>query len=199
VDLNRRKRPLAFPLWLFPLWLAESVLLIYAGWKEFSTMRTIKRFLCLLTVVFGLLASSGARAEKPINLALFAPLQVFDESETISGFRFNLIYGRQARMSGFDLGLVNHVKSEFLGVQWGFVNIVEGNSLGWQAGFVNYNKGQFLGAQTGVVNYAGTMSGLQFGFVNWAGTMKRGLQIGLANIIEHDGWLPFMVIANGKF
>jgi hypothetical protein len=162
-------------------------------------MRTIKRSLCLLTVALGLLASSAAHADKPINLSLFTPIQIFDESETISGFRFNLIYGRQARMSGFDLGLVNHIKSEFLGVQWGFVNIIEGNGLGWQAGVVNYNKGQFLGAQTGFFNYAGTMNGLQFGFVNWSGTMKRGIQIGLANIIERDGWLPFMVLVNGKF
>lgn len=161
-------------------------------------MRAIKHSLCLLTVVLGLLASTGARAEKPINLSLFTPIQVFDESETISGFRFNLFYGRQARMSGFDLGLVNHVKSEFLGVQWGFVNIVEGSGLGWQAGVVNYNKGQFLGAQTGFFNYAGNMTGLQFGFINWANTMKRGIQIGLANIIENNGWLPFMVIVNGR-
>jgi hypothetical protein len=159
----------------------------------------MKNTLFLLAAALTLLAAPGARAEKPINLSLFTPIQIFDESETISGFRFNFLYGRQAVMSGFDLGLVNHVKREFLGVQWGFVNIVEGNSIAWQAGFVNYNKGKFLGAQTGAVNYAGTMTGLQFGFVNWAGTMQRGLQIGLANIIEHDGWLPFMVFVNGKF
>jgi hypothetical protein len=42
------------------------------------------------------------------------------------------------------------------------------------------------------------MKGLRIGLVNWAGSVQRGLQIGLANIIERDGWLPFMVIVNGK-
>jgi hypothetical protein len=162
-------------------------------------MRTLKGSLLMLAAAGALLSARPARAEKPVNLSLFTPLQVFGESEAISGFRLNLIYGRQAKMSGFDLGLVNHVTGDLFGVQWGFVNIVEGNSTAWQNGVVNYTKGQFVGAQTGAFNYAGTMKGLQFGFVNWAGTMQKGLQIGLLNVIENNGWLPFMVIVNGKF
>lgn len=161
-------------------------------------MTRIKTAFLLPAAVLAMLPAAAARAEKPVNLSLVTPLQVFSESEAIVGFRLNLIYGRQARMSGLDLGLVNHVKGELFGVQWGLANIVEGSATAWQAGFVNYTRGNFVGAQTGAFNYAGTMKGLQFGLVNWTGSMQKGIQIGLANIIERDGWLPFMVIVNGR-
>lgn len=161
-------------------------------------MKTIQGALFLLTAVLGLVSAQPARAEKPVNLSLVTPIQVFNESEAIVGFRFNLFYGRQASMTGLDLGLVNHVTGDLRGVQWGLANIVEGSGMGWQWGAVNYTRGSFVGAQTGAFNYAGTMKGLQFGLVNWAGSMQKGIQIGLANIIERDGWLPFMVIVNGR-
>jgi hypothetical protein len=161
-------------------------------------MRARKTSFFIVTAALMLLHVPAARAEKPVNLSLVTPLQIFSEAEAIKGFRFSLFYGRQSRMTGFDLGLVNHVTGEMYGVQWGAANVVEGNCTGWQAAVFNYTKGAFLGAQTGVVNYAGTVKGLQFGLVNWAGSMQKGLQIGLANIIQRDGWLPFMVIVNGR-
>ena len=161
--------------------------------------KVLVRTLALAVLALALAAPPTARADKPINLALFAPIQIFKDSETIEGFRFNFFYGRNANMAGLDLGLVNHVTGNFTGLQWGGGNIVEGNTLGWQSGFINYTKGQVKGLQSGVVNIAGSVKGVQWGFVNYTKRMEKGLQIGLANIIESNGWFPFMVLVNGKF
>jgi hypothetical protein len=161
--------------------------------------KTFARTLTLAALTTALCGSVAAQAAKPINLALFTPIQIFKDSEQIEGFRFNLFYGRNAGGGGLDLGLVNHQTGAFTGVQWGGGNIAEGNFLGWQNGFINYAKAEMKGVQSGVVNYAGSMKGVQFGLVNYAKRMEKGLQIGLANIIESNGWLPFMIIVNGKF
>jgi len=50
----------------------------------------------------------------------------------------------------------------------------------------------------GLVNHAtGGMGGVQLGLLNMTETLK-GLQIGLANIIQKDG-IPFLPIANWRF
>jgi hypothetical protein len=138
-----------------------------------------------------------ATADKPIQLALVTPVQIFNAAQTITGFRLNLLYGRNADMNGFDLGLVNHVTGSLEGVQWGIVNVVGKDGLGWQHGVANVVHGNMKGFQSGVVNYSRAMKGLQLGVVNYAGAI-RGLQVGLLNIIERDGWLPFMIILNGR-
>ncbi len=55
------------------------------------------------------------------------------------------------------------------------------------------------GLQWGFYNQAERLTGLQLGFVNYINRIDKGLQIGLVNIIESNGWLPIMVIVNGRF
>ncbi|MCB9558579.1 MAG: hypothetical protein H6707_20850 [Deltaproteobacteria bacterium] len=152
-----------------------------------------------LAVLFSAaLLARPAHANKPINLSLFAPVQLFSENEPISGFRFNLIYGRTRSMKGLDLGLVNHIiAGPFDGVQLGLVNVAQRSLSGWQHGGVGIVRGQLKGVQTGVVNVAQRVRGVQFGAVNITDTIY-GIQIGLVNVIKRGGWLPVMVLVNGS-
>ncbi|MBT8387148.1 MAG: hypothetical protein KJO12_07020, partial [Ignavibacteria bacterium] len=84
---------------------------------------------------FGLFISFSAiinPQEKPIQLSLFNPIQIFPESSSIAGFRFNLIYGKNANVTGLDLGLVNQTTGTQTGVQWGGLNLNDGGFKGWQ-------------------------------------------------------------------
>ncbi len=137
--------------------------------------------------------------DKPIQLALFSPVQIFPENTAISGIRLSLIYGKNTTVTGLDWGLVNHTTAgKSMGVQFGAVSIVDVDFMGWQDGWVNVVKGNFEGFQSGMVNHAKYVHGLQFGFVNYAGSM-RGLQIGLVNIIGQGGQFPIFPIINWSF
>jgi hypothetical protein len=151
------------------------------------------------TLLFVCFTSISYSQEKSIQLSLFNPIQIVPESQSISGFRFNLIYGKNANVSGFDLGLVNHSTGLQNGVQWGVVNVTDRGVTGWQAGFANISKGSSVGLQTATVNYhQGHFKGLQFAIVNYAATL-HGLQLGLINIIGEGGFLPVFPIFNFDF
>jgi len=131
-----------------------------------------------------IISSTSVQAQdRPIQIALFTPVQIVPEDIDIKGFRFDVIYGRNASVTGFDVGLVNHTTTGLSkGIQFSFIGLNESDFIGWQHGFVNITKGNFEGLQVGVVNYANQMKGVQFGLVNYAGSGK-GLQIGLVNFI----------------
>jgi hypothetical protein len=136
---------------------------------------------------------------RPIQIALVNPIQLFPESNSITGIRINFIYGRNTSVSGLDLGLINHTTSgTSMGLQWGFVGLADANFTGWQDNAVNIVKGDFQGLQWGFVNYANYANGLQLGFVNYARKMK-GIQIGLVNIIKQGGQFPVFPIVNWSF
>lgn len=135
----------------------------------------------------------------PFQLALFDPIQIVPNHESISGVRLNLIYSKNANVTGLDLGLVNVTTGKEVGVQWGGVNVTDGGFTGWQSAFVNISRGNFEGLQTSWVNYHdGHFNGLQFSIVNYAATLK-GLQLGLINIIGSGGFLPVFPIFNFDF
>lgn len=152
------------------------------------------RRLTAAAAVLVMVAAPAAAQERPINVALVTPIQIFPADEHIKGVRLNLIYGRNAAMTGLDLGIANHVAGRMSGVQWGVVNLAE-SMVGWQSGTVNYTEGSFEGFMWGAVNYSGRINGLQLGIVNYA-ARARGIQIGLVNIIKEGGQFPVMVIAN---
>ena len=157
-------------------------------------------FSIILSGLFIISFSSVSRSQiKPVQLALVNPIQIVPESQSINGFRFNLIYGKNANVTGFDLGLANHTTGKEVGVQWGLVNLTDGGFTGWQDSFVNITKGTSVGLQSGGVNYHnGHFNGLQISIVNYAATLK-GLQIGLINIIGKGGFLPIFPIFNFDF
>jgi hypothetical protein len=152
-------------------------------------------------VVFALISiSTPVLAQKqPVQLALFTPVQIFPEDNSISGVRLSLIYGRNVTVSGLDLGLINHTTTgKSLGVQWGLVGMVESDFVGWQNNWVNVVENDFEGFQWGLVNYANHANGFQLGLVNYAVSMK-GLQIGLVNVIKQGGQFPVFPIINWSF
>ena len=127
-----------------------------------------KSVLCAV-IIFLVIANFAKAQDKPIQLALFNPVQIVDENASITGLRINLLYGKNTSVTGLDWGLVNHSTSGVSkGVQFGIVGIVEADFMGWQDNFVNITNGKFEGLQWGFVNTAGTVSGVQIGFVNYA-------------------------------
>ncbi len=150
--------------------------------------------------IIGLLFSASSIAQsKPVNIALFNPVQIFPENNSIHGIRINLIYGKNVEVEGFDWGLVNSVGSGgFTGIQWGFVNVDEGNVVGWQSGAVNLNDNNVKGFQWGWFNKGKHVSGLQLGLINMAESLY-GLQIGLINFIQTGGQFPVFPIVNWSF
>lgn len=160
-------------------------------------MRT-KRAVCAIAATTIALSAGAAgleaQAKHSINLALVTPVQIHPAEDIISGFRFNLIYGRNAGMSGLDIGLANHVEGPMHGVQLGAVNLTN-SGVGFQWGFVNLNEAEFEGFQWGWYNQAGLNNGLQLGLVNYAQKAK-GIQVGIVNIIKEGGRFPIMVIVN---
>lgn len=157
-------------------------------------MRTISGIL-LIGCLVAISASPANAQGKPIQLALVNPVQIVPETESISGLRLSLIYGRNANVSGFDWGLVTSTTGNFTGVQWGLVGMVDGDFEGWQHNLVSITNGSFKGLQMGAYNSANYVNGLQLGLFNSVGSMK-GVQIGLLNFIKKGGFMPFFPIVN---
>lgn len=156
------------------------------------------KIIWLLWIII-VLSSVGKAQYKPINVALFNPIQIFPENNSIEGIRINLIYGKNVSMTGLDWGFVNDVGSGgFNGVQFGIANISEGNVVGWQDGLLNIDKNNVKGFQSGWYNSGGHVSGFQLGLVNYAESLY-GLQIGILNIIKTGGQFPAFPIINWSF
>ena len=160
-----------------------------------------KRFTLLLfaVCVFILTAAPVLAQNRPIQIALVTPIQIFPEKYSITGIRLNLLYGTNVSVTGLDVGLVNHTTTgKFKGLQYGLVGLSDSDFAGWQDCVVNVTNGKFEGFQFGWVNYADNMNGFQLGLVNYAKTAK-GLQIGLVNIIRQGGQFPVFPIVNWSF
>jgi hypothetical protein len=163
----------------------------------------MKRHLWFLLLVVALFLAGGVTVAdgqgQPIQLALFNPIQLVSESESISGLRLNLIYSKNVSVTGLDVGLVNNCSGGLsVGIQWSLVGINNGAFKGWQYSVVSITRENFEGLQMGLYNTAGHMSGLQLGFINHANTMK-GVQIGLLNLIDTGGAFPLFPIVNWSF
>jgi len=145
-------------------------------------------------------ALDAGGAQEPVQLSLFAPVQLYPESTSIRGLRLTLFYGWNRDVTGFEfvvLGL-NRTDGDFLGVSWawlgmswvggtmtGFqgslINLAEQGMLGLQLGVANVTGGESVGLGLGAVNITQTMSGAQVGVVNVADDFE-GLQFGLVNV-----------------
>ena len=79
----------------------------------------------IVTAAVGLLLclGTGARAQtktvKHVQIAIWNPVQIYDQDASIHGFRLNLIYGLNEDLYGFELGLVNSLKGDLKGIGWG--------------------------------------------------------------------------------
>ena len=160
-------------------------------------------------------ATGGAIGGGPatgLQLSLFPPAQIFNESYDVSGLRLSLIYGRNQNVRGLDLGLVNEAKGEAEGLQLGLVNLA-GSLRGVQISAINsatdaeggafqlgvFNRSEtFRGFQCGVFNMTGEMQGLQLGLINFCENTS-GVQIGLLNFITQSEAIIFCPIFNAQF
>jgi hypothetical protein len=161
-----------------------------------ATMKSFRAGSQFALAITFLAALPVAAAEKAVNLSLFTPISLAKPDDSISAFRFNLIYGKNTSVKVVDMGLINHTTSGLSkGLQLGTVNITEGEMSGLQIAAININKGSVSGLQWATFNYAQTAGGLQLAFVNYAEKID-GIQIGAINIIKEGGFLPVCVIAN---
>jgi hypothetical protein len=154
-----------------------------------------------------------AEETKPIEISLWTPVQIHDETTSIKGFRLNILYGVNKDVTGLDLGLVNRNTGVFKGVQLGLVGM-SGDFTGWQATFVNITDGKFVGlqgsysvynsgvttkgAQFGLVNRAESFEGLQLGLFNVTDTL-HGIQIGLLNVVGSREKWKYLPIVSWSF
>jgi hypothetical protein len=177
-------------------------------------MRAI-RCLLLTGMLLVVLAPFVQAEQRPINLTIFNPVQLFKETDDVSGLRLNLLYGRNANMGGIDLGFgAGHATGDFTGVQWHVVaSLVDGDFTGWQHAFFSRTRGEFYGVQISAINVCESRTeGVQFGFFNMTEDMHGlqigivnltermyGLQIGLLNIIKQKDKLPILPIVNWTF
>ena len=154
--------------------------------------------LAVLTLIF-ICTPVQAQKNRPVQVALITPAQIFPEEDAITGVRLNLIYGRNVSVTGLDLGLINHTTTDkSMGIQFGIIGLADSDFTGWQDNWVNVTKGRFEGFQWGVVNYSYDTRGFQLGLVNYTQTMN-GLQIGIVNIIRQGGAFPVFPIVNWSF
>jgi hypothetical protein len=161
--------------------------------------KSISLIIVFLTILICSFNTKLFAQEKPIQLALFNPVQIFPENTSIAGLRINLIYGKNASVTGLDWGFINSTTGMQTGIQFGVVNLTDGGFKGWQEGFVNVTKGNSVGLQTGIVSHhQGHFNGLQISVVNYAATLE-GLQLGLINIIGEGGFMPVFPIFNYDF
>jgi hypothetical protein len=158
-----------------------------------------------------LFVAAPLAAQSPVQVALFAPIQIVPQTKPVKGLRIDFIYGANTTMTGLDLGLVNRNTGtgHSGGFQWGLVNMNHGSFTGWQASFVGVTEGKFEGLQSGFVNLAHESEGLQWGGVNssWShhglqlaivnyARHINGVQVGLVNIIAQGGQFPVFPIVN---
>ena len=152
-------------------------------------------------------------AQQPIQIALFTPVQIVPESQSVTVLRINFLYSVNRSVQYVDLGFVNVTSGgASQGVQWAAVAINKGGFTGWQGASIAVTQGPFLGLQSGlftsarqgegvqwgIVNTAASWNGLQFGLVNYTQRLK-GVQIGLINIIQQGGAMPVLPIVNWSF
>jgi uncharacterized protein YbcI len=99
----------------------------------------------------------------PCQLALFYPLQVFNNKKNVYGLRFDVFYGVNKTISGLDIGMVNEADSMY-GIQIGVLyNCLHKSMEGIQAGIVNSVDGDLFFFQMALWNNTvnGGMTGIQ--------------------------------------
>ena len=148
----------------------------------------VKKVLAL--VLSGLIVMpqfAGAEKAEPVQLAIFDPIQLVPEKDSIKGLRLSLFYTVNKDVTGLSLVWlgVNRATGDVNGVEIGLGNWVEGSSYIGQLGIVNYVGKRFVGLQYGMVNVTeGDLTGVQWGLVNWTTAFMHGLRGGVVNIAK---------------
>ena len=125
-------------------------------------------------------------------------LGIGSSTDKVDGVQVDLIYGEAGTVRGVNDAWIYAKSDTIYGLQSALVTVNESKVMGVQAGWINLAHGEVTGAQFGIYNQVADLHGLQLGLVNNAHHISKGLQIGLVNIAK-NGWLPVMVIVNGRF
>jgi len=140
-------------------------------------------------------------SEKPIQLSLFDPVQIFPASTSVKGVRLSLLYGRNMNVKGVDVGIVSRTMKDFKGIQVGIVGLTGGDFSGVQWNHAaNFVEGEFAGFQVSpLANITDGMRGFQLGMIN-VSENARGFQLGFINITEqlHGLQIGIINIARAK-
>ncbi|MDR0645575.1 MAG: hypothetical protein LBG46_00875 [Elusimicrobiota bacterium] len=168
----------------------------------------MKRLLAAAVLIAAFAAN--AAAESPVKLSLFDQIAwpqtekanvviglIDNNTPAVHGVDLNLFSARTDELRGLQSAWIYNRATDMKGLQYSIVTRTD-NAVGVELGVANF-AGTFTGLQYGFYNKADNFTGLQLGFVNNINTIDKGLQIGLVNIIHNNGWLPFMVIVNGRF
>lgn len=83
-------------------------------------MRILSSFVLMMMVCSLMAGTAAAQDEKFINLSLFNPVQIYDETQSIKGIRLTAFYSKNANVTGFDWGwfALSQVTGDFKGVQF---------------------------------------------------------------------------------
>lgn len=125
------------------------------------------------------------------KLALAVP----HNTQEITGIDFGIGSAADS-VKGVQLDWVFSKTNELKGVQSALLGKAH-DVTGVQFNAITLSDGYVTGAQFGLYNSAEELHGLQLGFINKVNTIK-GLQVGLVNIAG-NGYLPVMVLVNGRF
>ena len=150
----------------------------------------MKKLLALLLLCI-IATPQFARAEdtKPLQLAVFNPVQLVPEDESIKGARFSLFYALNKNVTGLSLVWlgVNGATGDVKGIELGLGNWVEGSAYGLQFGLVNHAGKRCVGLQYGAVNIVGgDFTGVQWGFVNRTEKSFKGFVWPLISIAKYS-------------
>ena len=141
-------------------------------------------------------------------------LGIGSKTNSIYGLQWDLIASEAGELRGINVGGLGLAKvgegygvneawiyarsNRFYGIQGGIVDVNDSRFGGAQFGIVNFAHGTLIGAQLGIYNQVEDLHGVQLGIVNNAHHISKGLQLGIVNIAK-NGWLPVMVLVNGRF
>lgn len=154
-----------------------------------------------LAACFWLNCATALGGERPLQLALWHPVQLVGEDEGVAGLRLSIPYGKNAELRGLDLGLrIGFCEGEVTGLQlsaganrsgdvvrgiqvagvWNDCQDLRGIQI---AGLLVNSASWTHGLQVaGFMNHGGTVTGVQIaGVLNFA-VGATGLQIGLINV-----------------
>jgi len=152
----------------------------------------------LLAVALVFAGAGISKADAPLQLALWPPVQLVPAENPITGLRLN-IYGRNSAMHGLDLGLLHETTGDFGGLGLGLSNRedgymhgvqlsygyirISGNAVGWVHGKVGVVHGDLCGLRTGWIGWLdGEVHGVQIDAIyGRVGTHISGVQFGLIN------------------
>ena len=122
---------------------------------------------------------------------------IYSEAGKVRGINTAWIVSKADTVYGLQGGIYNKAGTVY-GLQGGLIAINDTELVGLHGGWINLAYGTLTGVQLGIYNQVEDLHGVQLGIVNNARHISKGLQIGIVNIAK-NGWLPVMVLVNGRF